>query len=137
MVNVIGSTSSRCSAAFDLDDDGDLDLVTNDFNDHPRVLVSDLSEKKQIHYLKIKLVGTVSNRDGLGATIKVYSGSKTYTRYHDGKSGYLSQSSMPLYFGLGDTAKIDRIEVLWPSGKKQALSVGIPTNTLLTITEGR
>jgi hypothetical protein len=134
---VVASTSSRSSVAFDLDDDGDLDLVTNDFNDHPRVLISNLSEKKQIHYLKVKLVGTTSNRDGLGALVKVHCGSKTYTRYNDGKSGYLSQSSMPLYFGLGEATKIDLIEVAWPSGRKQTLSEGIPTNKLLTITETR
>ncbi len=137
MVGVVGSISSRSSVAFDLDDDGDLDIVTNEQNDHPMVLISNLSEKKQIHYLKIKLAGTVSNRDGLGATVKVYCGPRTYTRYHDGKSGYLAQSSMPLYFGLGEAAKIDRIEVNWPSGRKQTLSEGIPTNTLLTITEDR
>ena len=137
IVGVIGSISTRSSVAFDLDDDGDLDLVTNDFNDHPRVLISNLSEKKQIHYLKIKLVGTDSNRDGLGATVRVYCGPKTFTRYHDGKSGYLSQSSMPLYYGLGDAGKIDRVEVLWPSGRKQTLSDGITLNTTLTITENR
>ena len=123
--------------AFDLDDDGDLDIVTNEWNDHPQVLISNLSDKRQIHYLKIKLVGTVSNRDGLGATVKVHCASKTYTRYHDGKSGYLSQSSMPLYFGLDQATRIDRIEVRWPSGKMQLLTEGIPTNTLLTITEDR
>ena len=137
MVDVIGSISSRSSASFDLDGDGDLDIVTNEQNDRPQVLISNLSEKRPIHFLKIKLAGTASNRDGLGATVKVHSGSKTYTRYHDGKSGYLAQSSMPLYFGLGAARKIDRIEVLWPSGKKQTLTEAIPTNTLLTITESR
>ena len=52
-------------------------------------------------------------------------------------SGYLSQSSMPLYFGLDAASKIDRIDVHWPSGKRQVLTEGIPTNTLLTITEER
>src|SRR5258706_6257135 len=110
LLTVLGATSSRSSVAFDLDDDDDLDLVTNEWNDHPQVLVSNLSEKRKIHYLKIKLVGTVSNRDGLGATVRVHSGTKTFTRFHDGKSGYLSQSSMPLYFGLDTAVKIDRIE---------------------------
>ena len=137
LVTVMGSTSSRSSVAMDLDDDGDLDLVTNEWNDHPQVLISNLSDRKKIHYLKIKLVGTVSNRDGFGAMVKVHCGSKIYMRYNDGKSGYLSQSSTPLYFGLDDATRIDRIEVLWPSGKKQVLSEGIPTNTLLTITEVR
>jgi enediyne biosynthesis protein E4 len=135
LLTVLGATSSRSSVAFDLDDDGDLDLVTNEWNDHPQVLVSNLSEKRKIHYLKIKLVGTASNRDGLGATVKVYCGSKTYTRYHDGKSGYLSQSSMPIYFGLDEASTVDKIEVKWPAGKTQVLSQGVPVNTLLTITE--
>ena len=135
--SVIGTTSSRSSVVLDLDDDGDLDLVTNEWNDRPQVLISNLSEKKIIHHLKLKLIGTVSNRDGLGATVKVQCGLKTYTRYNDGKSGYLSQSSMPLYFGLDGTAKIDRIEVLWASGKKQLLTGKIPVDALLTITEDR
>ena len=141
MLTVMGSTSSRSSAALDLDDDGDLDIVTNEWNDHPQVLISNLSDKKQIHYLKIKLIGTVSNRDGLGATVKVHvarpDGPKIYTRYHDGKSGYLSQSSIPLYFGLGDATQIDRIDVRWPSGKRQTLAQNIPLNSVLTITEER
>jgi len=137
ILSVTGTLSSRSSVAFDLDDDGDLDLVTNEWNDHPQVLISNLSEKKAIHYLKLKLVGTISNRDGLGATVKVHCGSKTYTRYHDGKSGYLSQSSMPLYFGLDAATRIDRIEVDWPSGRKQRMTDRIPVDTLLTITEER
>jgi hypothetical protein len=135
LLGVIGSISSRSSVAFDLDDDGDLDIVTNEQNDHPMVLISNLAQKKAIHYLKVKLVGTTSNRDGLGATVKVHSGASTYMQYHDGKSGYLAQSSMPLYFGLGDAAKVDRIDVLWPSGKKQTLTDPIPINAQLTITE--
>ena len=137
MVSVTGSTSSRSSVAFDLDDDGDLDIVTNEWNDHPQVLISNLSEKKTVHYLKLKLVGTMSNRDGLGATVRVHCGSKTYTRYQDGKSGYLSQSSMPLYFGLDAALQIDRIEVHWPSGREQLLTERIPVDALLTITEAR
>ncbi|HKX61594.1 MAG TPA: CRTAC1 family protein [Verrucomicrobiae bacterium] len=134
IVTVMGSTSSRSSVAFDLDDDGDLDLVTNEWNDHPQVLASNLSQKRTIHYLKLKLIGSVSNRDGLGATVKVHCGPRVYTRYHDGKSGYLSQSSMPLYFGLDGAATIDRIEVNWPSGRKQVLTERIPVDALL-ITE--
>jgi len=137
IVSVTGSISSRSSAAFDLDKDGDLDIVTNDFNDRPRVLISNLSTKRPIRFLKVKLVGTASNRDGLGATVKVHSGGRTYTRYHDGKSGYLSQSSLPLYFGFGSPGAVDRIEVIWPSGTRQTLQENIPANGLLTITEPR
>ncbi len=134
-VMIEGSASSRSAALFDLDGDGDLDLLTNEMNDRPQVLISDLAEKKKIHFLKIKLVGTKSNRDGLGALVKVTAGGRTQTQQHDGKSGYLSQSSLPLYFGLGDAAKIDRVEVAWPAGKKQILEKEISINTLFTIVE--
>ena len=132
---VFGALSSRSSAIFDLDDDGDLDIVTNEMNDRPMVLVSDLAARKKIHFLKIKLEGTSSNRDGLGATVKVKAGNKTLYRFHDGKSGYLSQSSLPLYFGLGDEEKASAVEILWPSGKKQTVVAGIPTNGLLKVVE--
>jgi hypothetical protein len=134
-VMVTAPKSSRSSVMFDLDEDGDLDIVTNDFNSEPMVLISDLAQQKQIHWLKVVLVGTKSNRNGLGATVRLHAGSSTYTRYNDGKSGYLSQSVLPLYFGLGETAKIDRIEVDWPSGRKQVLSKGLRENETLKITE--
>lgn len=130
-----GSLSTRGVVIFDIDDDGDLDIVTNEMNDHPMVLVSNLTERKKIHFLKIKLIGAKSNRDGLGATVKVHTGGRTLTQYHDGKWGYLAQSLIPLYFGLGDDAKVDTVEVLWPSGIKQTVTKDIPTNKLLTITE--
>ena len=127
--------SSRSSIALDLDDDGDLDLVTNEWSDKPQVLISNLSEKRKPQFLKIRLVGTKSNRDALGATVKVHCGGKTFHRFHDGKSGYLAQSAAPLYIGLGDAAQIDRIEVTWPSGKRQVLADKIAINSQLTITE--
>ena len=123
------------AAIFDLDDDGDLDIVTNEMNDQPMVLVSDLSARRAVHFLKVKLVGAVSNRDGLGATVKIKANSRTWTQYHDGKSGYLSQSSIPLYFGLGDAPQADSVEVLWPSGRKQTVTKDIPRNGLLTLRE--
>jgi enediyne biosynthesis protein E4 len=132
---VMSPRSSRSSVIFDLDNDGDLDIVTNDFNSEPEVLVSDLAERRRIHWLKIVLVGTSSNRNGLGATVHVHSGGQIYTKYNDGKSGYLAQSVLPLYFGLGDADRIDRVEVHWPSGRNQALSKGIEENQTLRITE--
>jgi hypothetical protein len=127
--------ASRSSVMFDLDNDGDLDIVTNDFNSEPMVLISDLAQQKKIHWLKVVLVGTKSNRNGLGATVRLYANRQTFTRYNDGKSGYLSQSVLPLYFGLGDSPKIDRIEVSWPSGRKQTILTGLVENRTLTITE--
>jgi enediyne biosynthesis protein E4 len=134
-VAVWGPLSSRSSVIFDLDNDGDLDIVTNEFNSPPQVLISNLAQVKQIHWLKVVLHGTASNYDGLGAWVRIKSGGQTYTKYNDGKSGYLSQSALPLYFGLGETTTIDRVEVDWPSGRKQVLTSGLGENQTLVITE--
>ncbi len=136
-ITVMGPLCSRSSVILDLDGDGDLDIVTNDFDSEPMVLVSDLAERRAIHWLKVVLVGTVSNRDGLGATVRVSAGAQVQTRSHDGKSGYLSQSGLPLYFGLGDAAHVDRIEVDWPSGRRQVVTKGLRENDTLRITEPR
>ena len=91
--------------------------------------------ERHIHWLKVKLTGTTSNRDGLGATVRVTAGGRTLMRFNDGKSGYLSQSSLPLYFGLGDAQKVDKVEVDWPSGTKQVLTKNLPVNQVLSVTE--
>src|SRR5262249_36430415 len=134
-LRVLATLGSRSSVLFDLDQDGDLDLITNDFNSEPQVLVSNLAQRHAIHWLKVALVGTVSNRNGLGAAVRVVAGGRTLTQWNDGKSGYLSQSVTPLYFGLGDAATVDRVEVDWPSGRKQVLTSGLKANSTLRITE--
>jgi hypothetical protein len=132
---VTGTLGTRSSVVFDLDNDGDLDIITNEFNAAPRVLVSDLSEKRAIHWLKIHLVGKQSNRDGIGAVVKVTAAGMTMTQLVDGNSGYLSHSDLPLYFGLGDAAAADKIEVRWPSGIVQTLAGPIAGNRQLEIAE--
>ena len=99
------------------------------------MLVSNLSKSKDVRYLKVKLTGTSSNRDGLGAKVTVHAGGKSYTKIYDGKSGYLSQSSYPLYFGLNDADSVNKIDVAWPSGKTQTITSNIKINTLLNIIE--
>ena len=78
-VVVMGALGTRSSVLFDLDGDGDLDIVTNDFNSEPMVLVSNLSERKQVRYLEVALVGSRSNRDGLGARV----GGSAYANWRD------------------------------------------------------
>jgi hypothetical protein len=134
-VELMAPKGSRSSVIFDLDNDGDLDIVTNDFNSAPQIFISDLAQKKTIHWLKVLLQGTASNRNGLGATVRLYSGDQVFTKYNDGKSGYLSQSVLPLYFGLGELPKIDKIEVKWPSGKDQVVTKDLQENQTLQIVE--
>jgi len=131
-----GTVGSRSSVIFDLDDDGDLDIVTNDFNSEPMVLVSNLTEKKAgIYFLKVKLVGTQSNRNGLGAGVQVHAGPDVFLKVHDGQSGYLSQSDYPLYFGLGDVKTVDSIVIQWPSGVRQTVDGPIPAGQTIEIEE--
>jgi len=65
----------------------------------------------------------------------VTAGGRTYTKANDGKSGYLSQSLYPLYFGLGDATTVDRVEVLWPSGTTQIERGPISANSLIQVAE--
>jgi hypothetical protein len=134
--SVMANLGTRSAAIFDLDNDGDLDIVTNEFNSEPQVLISNLAEKKEVHYLKILLSGTKSNKNGLGAVVTVKAGPNSYTKCNDGKSGYLSQSVLPLYFGLADAKQVERIEILWPSGKQQIVQKPA-INTMVKIEESK
>jgi hypothetical protein len=134
-VTVWGARGSRSAVIFDVDADGDLDIVTNEFNAAPTVLLSNLTEKTRVRYLAVKLTGTTSNHDGLGAVVKVTAGGSPYTKVLDGNSGYLSHSLYPLYFGLGAAEAVDSIEVLWPSGKKQIVRSPIKINSVIEVRE--
>jgi hypothetical protein len=101
--------------------------------------VSNLSRRlgDRLRYIKLKLVGTRSNRDALSAKVVITAAGRHWTQVHDGKSGYLSQSSLPLYFGLGDAATIDRIDVTWPSGATSSVKEDLPLNRVIEIIEPR
>jgi hypothetical protein len=73
------------------------------------------------HWLAIKLQGTKSNRDGIGARVEVYAGEKRWTQERVADSGYLSQNEARLHFGLGAATSVDKIIVHWPSGREQIL----------------
>lgn len=135
-LTMMGALGTRSAVAVDLDGDGDIDIVTNEFNGKPQILVSNLSERQPIHFLKLALRGTRSNRDALGAAVTVVlPKGRRLLRVVDGKSGYLSQSDLPLYFGLGDSDHADSIEVLWPSRRRQTVGGPIKSGQRLDIVE--
>ena len=135
-VTMIGSLGTRSAVILDLDGDGDLDIVTNEFYARPQVLISDLSTRHRIHFLKVRLRGTRSNREGLGAQVTVVlPDGRRILKVMDGKSGYLSQSDLPLYFGLGTADHAASLEVRWPSGRQQTVPGPIPADRTSDVVE--
>jgi len=135
-LTMMGSRGTRSAVVLDLDEDGDLDIVTNEFNGRPQVLVSDLAQQHHVNYLKVRLRGTRSNREGLGAQVTVVlPDGRRILKPFDGKSGYLSQSDLPLYFGLGAADHAASLEVRWPSGRRQSVAGPIRTGQTVEVVE--
>ena len=126
--------SSRGAAFGDVDNDGDVDVVVNDLDGAPQLLRNDGGNAKSS--ILVKLVGAKSNRDGIGARVRVVAGDlKQVDEVRSGGS-YLSQNDLRLHFGLDGRAKVDAIEVRWPSGAVDTVP-GAAANRILTIAEGK
>src|SRR5262249_31264975 len=125
----------RGAAYGDFDNDGDLDLLLTSNNGPARLLRNDGGNQNNM--LRIKTVGTASNRDGIGAkvTLKLADGRKLWSTVKTGSS-YCSQSELPLTFGLGKLDKVPTIEILWPSGKVDVLT-DVAANQSLVVQEGK
>jgi enediyne biosynthesis protein E4 len=135
-LTMMGALGTRSAIVLDLEGDGDLDIVTNEFNGRPQVLVSDLAERRRLGFLKVRLRGTRSNRDALGAQVTVVlPDDRRILKALDGKSGYLSQSELPLYFGLGDADHATKIEVRWPTGRRQTVSGPLKSGITVEVVE--
>lgn len=110
--------SSRTAAVADFFGDGRLHIVVNNFNDQPYFFKN---EGPRRNYVAFRLRGTKSNRDAIGAVVRLYQKGKILTRQVQSGGGYLSQCSRIVHFGLGEDPAIDRVEITWPSGTVQRL----------------
>ncbi|HEY7211506.1 MAG TPA: CRTAC1 family protein [Bryobacteraceae bacterium] len=111
--------AGRGVAFADFDNDGNVDLVVANNNDPPLLLRnSGISGR---HFVTLRLIGTKSNRDAMGARVTLRTGSVTQIREVAGGGSYLSQSDLRVHFGLGEASKADAVEIAWPSGAKQVI----------------
>ena len=126
--------SGRGVAFADFDNDGKIDIVVNNQNDAPTLLLNHTDN--QNNFLSIRTVGTKSNRDGIGARVILTAGGRRQPEEVRSGGSYLSQNDLRLHFGLGRAKQADTVEVRWPSGRIDRLSA-IPANQIILVREGQ
>ena len=124
----------RGLACADFDRDGDLDLLMTTNNGPAALFRNDVRNGNRS--IRFKLTGTKSNRDAIGATVRIEYGGTSQVRMVKSGSSYLSQSELPVTFGVGRRDRIDRVVIAWPSGATQEFK-GLATGKQYEVTEGR
>ena len=123
--------NTRSAAAIDIDLDGDVDLVTNQFRQAPRVLRNE--QKTDNRWLRVRLDGKGANRSAVGAIVLVKTEDEAWMRQVTCGRGYLSQADVALNFGVGSAEQVD-LEIHWPDGSKQTIA-GVATNKVQRIAQ--
>jgi len=130
---------SRGCAFGDFDNDGDIDVVVNTINDLPQLLRCDSHTSN--NWIKVRTIGTKSNRSGIGARLKCVTQppdeSKPHSQIDEVRSGgsYISQNDLRVHFGLGKAEKVELLEVRWPSGHVDSMK-DVKANQLVFVKEG-
>jgi hypothetical protein len=123
----------RGLATADFDNDGDIDIVTNNRGDYPELLRNDGGNAN--HWLEVLLIGTRSNRDGIGSALKLTSEGFVHVEQAKGGMSYMSASDPRIHFGLGSRSKIDSLEITWPSGQVDKLT-DVAIDQIIAVKEG-
>jgi hypothetical protein len=122
----------RGLAAGDIDNDGDLDLLVTNNGQTADLL---RNEGTIGHALLVRLIGTQSNRDGIGARLRLTAAARTQIREVKAGSSYLGQNDLRQHFGLGGATRAERLEVRWPSGRIDVVR-DVPADHIVSIREG-
>jgi hypothetical protein len=125
--------SSRGAAFGDYDNDGDIDVLVINMNDRPTLLRNDTASGH--HWITIRVVGARSNRSGIGARVRLEAGKRRQTADVRGDGSYLSHSDLRAHFGLGAAARVDRLEIRWPSGVVET-ATGLAADRFYVAREG-
>lgn len=123
---------SRGCAFGDFDNDGDVDILIINMNEPPSLLRNDVSTL--LNWIKVKLVGTTSNRSAIGSRVLVHYGGRVQAQAVLSQSSFYSASDNRLHFGLGTVSKVN-VQIFWPSGAEQKLQ-DVAANQLITVKEG-
>ncbi len=118
----------------DIDNDGDIDLVVTNNGGAAEILRNTGGNARNA--VEIRVVGTRSNRDGLGARLTITAGGRTQVREIKSGSSYLGQNDLRAHVGLGEAARVDRIDVRWPAGQTESIR-DVAANQIVTVTEGK
>jgi len=109
----------RGASYADIDGDGDLDVLVTATGQSARLLRND--QELNRHWLRVKLRGTRSNRDAIGAWVEVRIGDRTLTQQVMPTRSYISQVELPVTFGLADATQVDQLPITWPDGSQQTI----------------
>ena len=131
---VTAPKAARGAAFADFDNDGDVDVLVNNVHDTPDLFRLDRSGERR--WIAIKLVGTQSNRDAIGALVRLVTADGEQRQEVRGGGSYYSQNDLRLHFGLGSNTAIERVIVRWPNGLEET-STGLAVNRLHTLKEGQ